>query len=156
MIDFVKRFFGKDEGSEPTAGGNVEHDIRVATAALFLEMTNIDKEFKRAESENIIALLRSEYDLSVSHAEELAKVAHDELKGAIDLWRFTNLINQNYSKDEKLKIVELLWKLVYEDGHLSDHENYLMHKLGKMLRMTHRELIDAKLSVLHDETDPSG
>lgn len=152
MIDFVKRFFGGREEETPD-GGAVRHDIRVATAALFLEMAEIDKQFKRDESESIIAMLRSEYDLDDEHAEELARAAHDQLKGSIDLWRFTNLINQNYSKADKLQIVELLWRLVYEDGRLSEHENYLMHKLGKMLRLTHRELIDSKLRVLQDKDD---
>ena len=45
--------------------------------------------------------------------------------------------------------MELMWDLVYADGRLSEHENYLVHKLGKMLRLNHRELIDAKLAVLH-------
>ena len=66
---------------------------------------------------------------------------------SIDLWQFTNLINQNYSTDEKLQIIETMWKIVYADGRLDKHEDYLVHKLSNLLRLTHKQLIDAKLRV---------
>jgi uncharacterized tellurite resistance protein B-like protein len=44
--------------------------------------------------------------------------------------------------------VELLWELVYSDGKMDGHENYFMHKLARLLRLTHRDLIDAKLRVI--------
>jgi len=152
MIDFVKKFFGaNDAGGSQEAAGDSEHDIRVATCALFIEMANIDNEFGEIERNHIMSTLTGEYGLSDDYADELTRLAREELDGSIDLWRFTNLINQNYSKEEKTQIIELIWRLVYADGHLSDHENYLIHKLGKMLRFTHRELIDAKLVALHDK-----
>jgi uncharacterized tellurite resistance protein B-like protein len=156
MIDLIKKFFGGDSGevAEQTAP-RANHDIRVATCALFVEMANIDGEFGKTEGEHVISMLTEQYGLSGEHSAELMRLAHDELKGSIDLWRFTNLINQNYSKEEKLQVVELIWRLVYADGHLSDHENYLVHKMGKMLRLTHRELIDAKLTVLREMDDAS-
>ena len=152
MIDFVKKFFSaNDAGSSQEAAGGSEHDIRVATCALFVEMANIDNEFGATERNHIVSMLTGEYGLSDDYADELTGLAREELDGSIDLWRFTNLINQNYSKEEKTQIIELIWRLVYADGHLSEHENYLIHKLGKMLRFTHRELIEAKLVVLHEK-----
>jgi len=149
-MDLLKRFFGKETGASPDADAP-QHDVRVAACALFLEMANIDSEFKGAESEHVLELMSTEFGLSEEHASELTRAAKAELDGSIDLWRFTNRINKNYSQEEKLQIVEIIWKVVYEDGHLSDHENYLMHKLGQMLRVTHRELMQAKLNVLHGE-----
>ena len=156
MIDLIKRFFASDSGAEAQEEETVvEHDIRVATCALFVEMANIDSEFRATESDHIILMLTDHYGLSDEYAGELTRLAHEELEGSIDLWRFTNLINQNYSKEEKMQVVELMWRLVYADGHLSDHENYLVHKLGKMLRLTHRELINAKLVVLQEKGESS-
>lgn len=149
-MDLLKRFFGRETDAPPD-GAAPQHDIRVAACALFLEMANIDSEFKGSESEHVVKLMRTEFGLADEHAKELTRSAKAELDGSIDLWRFTNRINKNYNQEEKLQIVEMIWKVVYEDGHLSDHENYLMHKLGKMLRVTHRELIQAKLNVLHGD-----
>lgn len=148
MINLVKQFFGKtktaDSGREKK---DESHDIRVATCALLLEMANIDGEFSQEEQENIITMLKNNFQLSDEHAAELIKSSQKELQGSIDLWQFTNLINQNYSRNEKISIVEMTWKVVYADGKLDKHEDYLIHKLGKLLRLSHKELINAKLKV---------
>jgi len=156
LKDLIKKFFGDAPQPSEAETSDDQHDIRVATCALFVEMANIDSEFGEPEKEHIVSMLTSEHGLSREHADELTRIAREELDGSIDLWRFTNLINQNYSKEEKTRVVEMIWRLVYADGHLSDHENYLIHKLGKMLRFTHRELIDAKLAVLHEQDGSSG
>ena len=82
-------------------------------------------------------------------AAELTEAADKERKNSIDLWKFTNLINENYSEDEKIRVVELLWKLVYADGKLEQHEDYLIHKLATLLEIRHDQLIAAKLRVLN-------
>ncbi len=44
-------------------------------------------------------------------------------------------------------MVELVWDIAYADGSLDRHEDYFVHKLANLLRLTHRQLIDAKLRV---------
>ena len=148
MIDLVKKFFGKSTIESPgDIGGEKSHDIRVATCALLIEMSNIDGEFSESERESIISVLKKDYDLSDENAIALIEASNEELKGSIDLWQFTNLINQNYSMEEKLRIIETVWRIAYTDGKLDKHEDYLVHKLVKLLRLTHRQLIEAKLKV---------
>lgn len=150
MIDLVKRFFKKagKSGSENDREQSA-HDIRIATCALFLEMAAIDGEFSDTERENIVAILKKDYGLSAENAAQLIETADQERKKSIDLWKFTNLVNQNYSGEEKNRIVEMLWRIVYTDGTLDKHEDYLVHKLSNLLHLTHKELIDAKLKILH-------
>lgn len=149
MIDKIRKMLGKRTGVPPKEEEEVEpRTLHVATCALFLEMAEIDGEFSSAESERILSMLKEEYGLREEYALEIARASSEERKNSLDLWQFTNLINENYSDDEKIRVVELLWKIVYADGKLDEHEDYLVHKLAKLLRLTHRELIDAKLSVL--------
>ena len=149
MIELVKRFFSKESMSPlPEQSSGSSHDVRVATCALFLEMAHIDGEFNESEKEQVIQTLKEEHGLSSEAVAELLKAAKEELKGSIDLWQFTNLINQNYSLDEKIRIIEMVWQLAYTDGTLDKHEDYLLHKLGNLLRLTHKQLIEAKLKVI--------
>ena len=149
MIDLVKRFFDR-KPADGIRGKNGEelHDVRVATCALFLEMASIDGEFSEKEKENIISLLRRDYGLAEEHADALLEAAREELKGSIDLWKFTRLINLNYSQEEKLQIIAMLWQVIYTDGRLEKHEDYLVHKIVKLLRLSHKQLIDSKLNVI--------
>lgn len=70
------------------------------------------------------------------------------MEESVDLWQFADLINKNYTPDEKVAIIEILWQIVYVDGKMDEHEHYLMNKLSSLLRLSHNQLIDAKLKVL--------
>ncbi|MCP4666223.1 MAG: TerB family tellurite resistance protein [Deltaproteobacteria bacterium] len=147
MMDLVKKFFGKG-GEDDSEGkrGQRTHDIRIATCALLLEMAHIDGEFSPSERERIISIVKGDFGLSDAYAKALVKTSHEELEGSIDLWQFTNLINQNYAIEEKIRIIESVWEVAFRDGILEKHEDYLMHKLANLLRLSHKQLIDAKLN----------
>jgi len=148
MIDLVKKFFSKRSHDDSSHQRRQRpHDIRIATCALLLEMSNIDGEFSALERESITSILKRNFDLSDEHATAILEASNEELKGSIDIWQFTNCINQNYSIEEKIRVVEMVWDVVYADGRLDKHEDYLVHKLATLLRLTHKQLIDAKLKV---------
>jgi uncharacterized tellurite resistance protein B-like protein len=157
MLDIVKRFFNKNsaEFSEDTKQ-NSAHDIRVATCALFVEIARIDEKFTDAEMEAILSILKEKYGLSQDHADALIAEAEKELDKSVDLWQFAKLINENYSNEEKIEIIETLWRIVYVDGKMDRYERYLMNKLQNLLRLSHDQLIAAKLKVLHpDKPSPA-
>ena len=146
MIDLLKKIFGKrPEPASPDGKDAGVHDIRIATCALLLEMAHIDGEFSDEERERITSVLRKEYQLSDEYITALIKAAREELEGSVDLWQFASLINQSYSMEEKTRIIEMVWKIAYTDGKLDKHEDYLVRKLAKLLRLTHSQLIEAKL-----------
>jgi uncharacterized tellurite resistance protein B-like protein len=99
--------------------------------------------------ETILSILKEKYGLSQEHAQALVAEAERELQQSIDLWQFSNSINENYSNEEKIEIIEILWRIVYIDGKMDRYEHYLMKKLKNLLRLSQKQLIDAKLKVLH-------
>ena len=72
------------------------------------------------------------------------EIAQQELDGSIDLWRFTSRINEAYSVREKEQVMECVWRIALSDRVLDKHEDYLAHKLGELLRLDHRQLMEAK------------
>jgi len=151
MIDIIKQFFsGKDDQA---AGDGAEggHDLKVATCALLVEMARIDESFTSQETKIILDILKNRFGVSSAHAEALMAEADKELVESVDLWQFARLINENYSREEKIGIIETLWQVVFVDGKMDQYEDYLMHKMQKLLRLSHKELIDAKLKILHGE-----
>jgi uncharacterized tellurite resistance protein B-like protein len=154
MIDVVKRLLGVQE-----QGGAANHEktrhrsALVATCALLLEMAHIDGEFSEDERQRIVSILKSDYGLGLSEIESIMKAAEDEVRESIDLWQFTSLINRYYSEEEKVRIIETIWKVVFADGRLDKHEDYLVHTLADLLHLDHSQLIDAKLTAkkIHQE-----
>jgi uncharacterized tellurite resistance protein B-like protein len=150
MRDIVKRFFSKT-ATEPSKKTDqlTEHDVRIAACALFVEMARIDEKFTEAEMETILSIVQERYGLTREHADALVAEADKELDKSVDLWQFARLINENYSTDEKIEIIETLWRMVFVDGKMDRYEHYLMNKLKNLLRLSHDQLIAAKLKILH-------
>ena len=152
MLTRMKRFFEKIRVEETEILSNsTDHDIRVATCALLVEIARIDETFSQDELELLLSILKDKYGLSRDNAEDLILEAEKELENSLDLWQFAKLINENYSNQEKLEIVETLWRIVFVDGKMDQHEHYLMGKLKNLLRLSQNQLIEAKLKVLHSK-----
>ena len=150
MIDIFKRFFSTaTENGQNPAGQDNEREVVVAIGALFLEMGRIDETFTESEMAHVISLLTNNYGLSGEDADALIEEADRELKESVDLWQFAKVINNRYSMAKKEKLTERLWQIVYVDGKMDKYEHYLMNKLSKLLGLSHKQLIDAKLKVLH-------
>ena len=155
MFSNLKLFFDKISDNNTPTNQPTQHDIRVATCALFVEIARIDEKFTRKEMETVLSIIMERYNLSRELADALVKESEKELENSVDLWQFARMINENYTNDEKLEIVDLLWRIVYVDGKMDDYEHYLMNKLKHLLRLTHDQLIQAKLKVLHADDQPS-
>ncbi|MDB9823182.1 TerB family tellurite resistance protein [Deltaproteobacteria bacterium] len=157
MIDMVKKLFSRETSDDSLE--NVKdpaESIYLATCAILLELASIDGEFSDAEKDNIISLFKRDYNLADEDIAALMEASEKELRDSIDLWQFTNLINQNCSLEQKVQIVETVWKVAYADGTLDQHEDYLAHKVATLLRLNHKQLIDSKLKVLHGSEPQKG
>ena len=148
MIDIFKKIIGDSDADNEKKADN--RDINLATCAILIELANVDGKFNEQERDDITNIFKTKYGLSEAEVNELLKSSEAKLEKSIDLWQFTNLINQNYSLEKKLKVIETIWEVAYSDGKLEKHEDYLVHKLANLLRLSHKQLIDAKLKVLHN------
>jgi uncharacterized tellurite resistance protein B-like protein len=151
-MDIFKRFFRTSTDNESHGDKQLsKSDPVVAVCALCIEIARIDGNFTQQELETLLNILKDKYQLSTQHADALMAEAGRELDESVDLWQFANLINRNFSIAEKIEIIENLWRIVYVDGKMEAHEHYLMNKLSNLLRLSHNQLIEAKLKILHEQ-----
>ena len=75
----------------------------------------------------------------------LVELAEDTARGANDFFRFTTELNEGFTHEQKVRMVEIMWRVAYADGHLDAHENHLISKVAGLLHVTHGEYIAAKL-----------
>ena len=47
---------------------------------------------------------------------------------------------ENFSRDERLRLVEAIWGVVYSDGKLTEAENRLARRIAEMLGFQHPEV----------------
>ena len=124
--------------------------LQIAVCVVLLEVANADDVLTREDQAQIMQFFEQNAKLSETAAEELLNLAEHVRRQAVELWQFTHLISENFSVDDKLKLVETMWRIIYIDGRLETQEDYLIHKLSTLLGLRHSELIDVKVRVLEE------
>lgn len=146
LVNRLKDGLAAQPQSQP--GG---HDpLRLATAAVLLEIGHADSSFDPAGDGNLIGHLQKAFQLSPDEAKELIDQADEVRNRTIDHFALTHHIRRNMTLQERIEIVKTMWRIVYSDGKLSDYENYLVRKLADLLGLEHHVMIDAKVAVLRE------
>jgi len=146
MLKAIKQFF--EESISPDTQGDVEHRLKLATAALFIEMMQQDGKKTESEENTVKEVLQTKFDLSETETHQLFELAHEEARDAVDFHQFTSLINEHFSLEKKIKIVEYLWAIAYADNHLDAYEEHMVRRIADLLYVEHQYFIKAKHKVL--------
>ena len=144
MIDLLKKVLGSSTEKQ----GDMQEDgqdAHVALCVLLLEAAHVDGECSAEEMEHVVATLTTKLGVSPADIDELIDKAYKRRDDSVDLFSFTRYMNQNYSKEEKISVMQSVWRVIHIDGRLEGHEDHFAHKLANLLRLTHKELIDAKI-----------
>lgn len=145
MILRLKQFFeSRLLITENSDQSDIEHRLKLASATLMLEMIHVDGDFHETEQQKMRELLKQEFAITEAETEELLMLAHEEKMDATDYYRFTTLINQHYSQQQKRQLVEQLWHIAYADGTLDRFEEHLVRKLADLLHIPHSAFIQSK------------
>ena len=144
MIKALKQFFD-DQLSRTENDQPQEHALQIAAAALLFEVSRSDHSVKFEEREKITALVKQQFNLSEDEAAVLLDLAEQEVHDATSLHGFVSLINDNWSQQQRVELVEYMWRVAYSDQKLNDHEIHLMRKVQRLLYIPHKQFIGAKL-----------
>lgn len=151
MLKRIRNFFDQNLalGSADNTGDD-EHVLRLAIGALLLEMTRMSDEIVAEECEAVEFAVREHFDLSESEAQELLEMAEEERSNSTDYFQFTSLINNHYTPEQKVKLMELLWRIAYADDSLHRYEEHLARKVAELLYVPHSSFIAVKHRVRGD------
>lgn len=147
MLASIKNFFQTHLAADSHSNESAEHRARLAAAALLIEVTRADEQFSDKERETLLASLETKFGLPPDEARELIKLAEEEVHDATDLYQFTSQINSAFSVQQKVKLIEHLWRVAYADKTLHQREEYVIRRIADLIHLPHGAFITAKLRV---------
>ncbi|MDO8271497.1 MAG: TerB family tellurite resistance protein [Gammaproteobacteria bacterium] len=148
MILAIKKFF-EDKlflNTEVNQGENA-HRIELASAALLLELMKIDGHFDERETHAIAEVLVSTFSLDQQTLEDIIKLAEIESHRSTSLFDFTSLINASYNYDQRVRLIENLWRVAYSDKRIDRYEDNLIRRISDLIYVNHSDFIKAKLKI---------
>lgn len=123
---------------------DLEHALRVATAVLLVEVTRADFSVEQSERQRLRQLLEQQFELSVEELDALLEQAEADADRLVSIQHITRLINQHYDHAMKLRVIQMMWHMVYADGEKDHYEEHLIRQVADLLYISHSEFIQAR------------
>ena len=145
MLDGLRQFIA--DVVSPGAHGNRSFDdtgYRLAATALLVHVISLDGDPSDAEKRKLHSLIESSFGLDQGTADKLIASATLVEGEAVDLYHFTSVIMRSVNEAGRLRIVEMMWELVYADGQANEFEDNVVWRAADLLGVSSRDRIDLK------------
>ncbi len=153
MLDGLRQFIA--DIVSPDVHQDREFDdtgYRLAATALLIHVVSLDGEPSELEKRKLHSLLETRFGLDPGTANQLIASATLVEGEAVDLYHFTSVIMRSVNEDGRLRIVEMMWELVYADGQVSEFEDNVVWRAADLLGVSSRDRIDLKHRVAARQT----
>lgn len=147
MLDVLKSFLSEFGEGTKAAPAFEPDDYRLAAAALLIHVMTIDGDEKEQEHDKLRAILRRQFDLDDKQTDALIEAATAADREAVDLYRFTSLLNRSLDDAGRLRIVEMMWQIVYADGKANEFEDNVVWRAADLLHISSRNRIEMRRRV---------
>jgi len=142
MLDFLKTLLGHDVDDPDGFEGFPPEQL--AAAALLVEAAALDGAHEQIETQEIDRVLAQQFRLPQTARGRLIEEAAMASRESVEWQGFTAAIKAACDHDERVRIVEALWRVVLADGAVHDFEASLIRRVCGLLYVTGRESADAR------------
>ena len=140
MIEKLRQLLNSEISDSPPPSIGV----KLAAAALLVEVMVADREVDAQEEQVVEDILKTRFALSSDEVAELFSDAQSANREATCLYRFTRQINERYGAPERFQLVVELWRTAFADGHLDKYEESTIRQICELIHVPHSEFIRAK------------
>jgi len=110
----------------------------ILVIALLIHAAKIDENYTEIEKKIIIKAINQLYNTSFNESEKLLKLAEKKEKESNQIVEFTREIKK-YSIEFRLKIIEIIWKIVYSDNTSDNYESNLIRRICGLLYISDKD-----------------
>ncbi len=117
---------------------------RLAATALLIHVISLDGEPSAIEKSKLHSLIETRFGLDPGSADKLIAAATLVEGEAVDLYHFTSVIMRAVDEAGRIRIVEMMWELVFADGKVSEFEENVVWRAADLLGVSARDRIELK------------
>ena len=139
----IFKFLNKDKGKPDTN----EESINIA--CLLIHAAKIDENYTSEEREIIKKTVKKLYP-NLNNLDEIITKAEQKENDSNHIHEFTRDV-KSLSTENKIIIVETLWRIILSDGKSDVYENNLMRRLAGLLYLDDKVVGETKIKLLNDK-----
>ena len=141
MFDGLLRFL---TGVDDSRQSGEQDNATFALAVLLIEVARSDDRVEVREQGIIERALARRFGLDGSEVRRLMKAAEEGAIKATDLHHFTQTVVREFSEEERIGVIEMLWEVAYSDGLLTGDEDALIRRVAGLIYVSDWERGEAK------------
>ncbi len=115
---------------------------------LMAKVAHLDRDITKAEFDRIVQLIQEHGKISREEATFVSEVAITSVDATFDTFRMIKEISTDASLEQRRRVIQTLFAVAHSDGKISVDEVEEIRVVARGLKLTHKDFIDAKLSVL--------
>jgi uncharacterized tellurite resistance protein B-like protein len=144
MLDALRQFLNELGDGGKDAARFDENDYRLAVAALLVHVVSADGKTEPREMAKLNSILKTQYALDDAAAARLVDAATAADREAVDLYRFTRTLIRALDEPARLRVVEMMWQVVYADGRRTELEDNIVWRVADLLGISTRDRVDLR------------
>jgi uncharacterized tellurite resistance protein B-like protein len=141
VLEALRSFFSRPSAEKDPGSPD---PVAIAACALLLEIAQADATFTAEERERIARHAREDLGVADGDVREVLRLAEEARKESVDLYQFTRLVTESFSREQRLLLIEAIWGVVYSDGVLTAVEGQLARRIAELLGFQHPEVQAAR------------
>jgi uncharacterized tellurite resistance protein B-like protein len=114
---------------------------------LMARVAFVDREITGGEFENIAAALQTHFGLEREPSGFVAEVSVSTVAKDLDYYRLSREFFEHTTEDERVHFLDVLFAVAAADGIVSHQEMEEIQSISNVLKLTHKQFIDAKLKI---------
>jgi uncharacterized tellurite resistance protein B-like protein len=142
MKSILNKLFLTSEPQSPPF--DPEHVLRVSTATLLIEVCRADFQEQESELDRMRNLIAQQFSLNDTELDELMLQARESADKLVSLQHITRLLNEQFDASMKIRVVEMMWQVVYADDEKHHYEEHLIRQVSELLYVPHSRFIQAR------------
>ncbi len=155
MFDILKKFVTDLSASdEPEVF--IHDKMQLAEAALMYHVIAVDGVVREEEKKRMTELLSQQFELNEEETKSLSEQAKLADQEAIDLYKFTSILKRTLTEEERIKIIEHLWEMVFADGVLHELEDNVVWRIAELMGVESRNRVLLKQRVWKKNSQNTG
>jgi uncharacterized tellurite resistance protein B-like protein len=116
----------------------INKDNTILIPALLIHAAKIDENYTEVEKKIIIKAIMDLNKFDFNKAEQVLKNAEKKEQESNQILEFTREIKK-YPIEFRLKIIEIIWKIVYSDSKNDNYESNLIRRICGLLYVTDKD-----------------
>ena len=137
-------FFKKSQQKDIPENVNSSFEIELTAAVLAYEIARIDGEISNEELNILMKEIQTIANKVKKDEKEILKIIEVYSNDSVSFYEFIEDINKNYTKDDKLSLLNFMWKIAYADGTLEVNEEKLIRRLADLIKIKVLEVLKLK------------